>query len=172
MTESTIGTAVYTGAFDPITLGHLNVIERSSRFVQRLVVGVGINTGKKQLFSPGERVELVRQATPHLPNVEVRAFSGLAVEFVRACGSRLMVRGVRPLTDIAFEFTMHMGNRELDPEIETIFLMADEQYTHVSSTLIKEITPLSSDEKLARFVPKVIIPSLRAKLAATAGGCE
>ena len=77
-----------------------------------------------------------------------------------------MVRGVRPLTDIAFEFTMLMGNRELDPDMETIFLMADEQYTHVSSTLIKEITPLCSDEKLAHFVPKLIIPTLRAKLAA------
>jgi pantetheine-phosphate adenylyltransferase len=168
MSELAVRTAVYTGAFDPITLGHLNVIERSSRFVERLVVGVGVNTGKKQLFSPSERAELVELATSHLPNVEVKTFSGLAVEFVRSCGSRVMVRGVRPLTDIAFEFTMLMGNRELDPEIETIFLMADEQYTHVSSTLIKEITPLSSDEKLARFVPKVIIPTLRAKLAAAA----
>jgi len=166
MSELVIRTAVYTGAFDPITLGHLNVIERSSRLVERLVVGVGVNTGKRQLFSPQERAELVELATAHLPNVEVRPFSGLAVEFVRHCGARVMVRGVRPLTDIAFEFTMLMGNRELDPDMETIFLMADEQYTHVSSTLIKEITPLCSDEKLARFVPKVIIPTLRAKMAA------
>jgi pantetheine-phosphate adenylyltransferase len=158
-------TAVYTGSFDPLTLGHVNVIERSSRLFDRLIVGVGINTGKRVLFSTEERAELVRLATTHLENVEVRAFSGLAVDFVRDCGSRVMVRGVRPLTDIAAEFTMMMGNRELDPEIETVFLMADEQYTHVSSSLIKEITPLSSDDKIARFVPREIIPALRARLA-------
>ena len=115
MSELEVQTAVYTGAFDPITLGHLNVIERSSRLVGRLVVGVGVNTGKRQLFSPDERAELIVLATAHLPNVEVLPFSGLAVEFVRSCGVRVMVRGVRPLTDIAFEFTMLMGNRELDP---------------------------------------------------------
>jgi pantetheine-phosphate adenylyltransferase len=158
-------TAVYTGSFDPLTLGHVNVIERSCRLFDRLIVGVGINTGKRVLFSTEERAELVRMATGHLGNVEVRAFSGLAVDFVRECGSRVMVRGVRPLTDIAAEFTMMMGNRELDPEIETVFLMADEQYTHVSSSLIKEITPLSSDDKIARFVPRQIIPALRARLA-------
>jgi pantetheine-phosphate adenylyltransferase len=168
VSELAVRTAVYTGSFDPPTLGHLNVIERSSRLVDRLIVGVGINTGKIPLFSPEERAKLITLATSHLPNVEVRPFQGLAVDFVRACGSCVMVRGVRPLTDIAAEFTMVMGNKELDPEIETIFLMADEQYTHVSSTLIKEITPLSSDDKLARFVPRVIIPALRAKLP-TAG---
>jgi pantetheine-phosphate adenylyltransferase len=165
MSELAVPTAVYTGSFDPITLGHLSVIERSSRLVERLIIGVGINTGKTQLFSPEERAGLVLKATAHLPNVEVEAFSGLAVDFVRECGARVMIRGVRPLTDIAAEFTMMMANRELDPEVETIFLMADEQYTHVSSSLIKEITPLSSDNKLARFVPRTIIPELRAKLA-------
>jgi pantetheine-phosphate adenylyltransferase len=166
MSHLAIHTAVYTGSFDPITLGHLDVIERGSRLVDRLVVGVGINTGKTSLFSPQERAELVKLATAHLENVEVKAFAKLAVEFVRDCESRVMIRGVRPLTDYAAEITMMMGNRELDPEIETIFLMSDERYTHVSSTLIKEITPLSSDEKLSRFVPRQIIPALRAKLAA------
>jgi pantetheine-phosphate adenylyltransferase len=88
----------------------------------------------------------------------------LAVDFVRQCGARLMIRGVRPLSDIAFEFTMTMANRQLDPEVETIFLMADEEFSHVSSTLIKQITPLSTDEMLARFVPREIIGALREKL--------
>lgn len=164
MTELSSEIAVYTGSFDPPTLGHTSVIERSSRLFKRLIVGVGINVEKTALFSPDERVELVTQATAHCGNVEVRSFSGLAVEFVRDCGSRVMVRGVRPLTDIAVEFTMMMANRQLDPDIETVFLMADEELAHVSSTLIKQITPLSSDERLARFVPRVIIPALRAKL--------
>ncbi|MFT5523601.1 MAG: pantetheine-phosphate adenylyltransferase, partial [Pirellulaceae bacterium] len=97
---------------------------------------------------------------------EVRSFSGLAVDFVRQCGTRVMIRGVRPLTDIAGEFTMMMANRKLDPDIETVFLMADEEFAHVSSTLIKQITPLADDEKLARFIPREIIPLLRAKMGA------
>ncbi|MGE0755603.1 MAG: pantetheine-phosphate adenylyltransferase [Pirellulaceae bacterium] len=156
--------AVYSGSFDPVSLGHVSVIERSSRLFERLIIGVGINLDKAPLFSTPERVELIRQATCHLGNVEVRSFAGLTVDFVRSCGSRVMIRGVRPLTDIAAEFTMMMANRQLDPDIETVFLMADEEFAHVSSSLIKQITPLSSDEKLARFVPAVIIPALRLKL--------
>ena len=164
MNELSPDIAVYTGSFDPPTLGHTSVIERSSRLFKRLIVGVGINVEKTSLFSPDERVELVTQATAHCGNVEVRSFSGLAVEFVRQCGSLVMVRGVRPLTDIASEFTMMMANRQLDPELETVFLMADEELAHVSSTLIKQITPLCSDEQLARFVPQVVIPALRSKI--------
>lgn len=164
MSELSSDIAIYTGSFDPPTLGHMSVIERSSRLFDRLIIGVGINVEKTSLFSPEERVELLTKATVHCGNVEVRPFAGLAVEFVRECGSRVMVRGVRPLTDIAGEFTMMMANRQLDPGIETVFLMADEELAHVSSTLIKQIAPLSSDERLARFVPPVVIPALRKKL--------
>ncbi|HUG70702.1 MAG TPA: pantetheine-phosphate adenylyltransferase [Pirellulaceae bacterium] len=164
MNELSPEVAIYTGSFDPPTLGHMSVIERSSRLFKRLIIGVGTNVEKTALFSPEERVDLLTKATAHCGNVEVRSFSGLAVEFVRECGSRVMVRGVRPLTDIAIEFTMMMANRQLDPDIETVFLMADEELTHVSSTLIKQLTPLSSDERLAKFVPRVIIPDLRAKM--------
>ncbi len=167
MTRSDSRLAVYTGSFDPVTLGHLNVIQRSSRLVDRLVVGVGLNVDKTALFSPEERVELVERATASFVNVEVRSFSGLAVEFVRECGARVMMRGVRPLTDLASEFTMMMANRQLDPDIETVFLMADEEFSHVSSSLIKQITPLASDEMLKRFVPAEIIPTLRRKVPAT-----
>ena len=144
MTASDSRVAVYTGSFDPITLGHLNVIGRSSRLVDRLIVGVGVNVEKQPLFSLAERVELVAQATHRFGNVDVRSFSGLAVHFVREMGARVMIRGVRPMTDIAGEFTMSMANRKLDPGIETVFLMADEEYSHVSSSLIKQITSLAS----------------------------
>lgn len=164
MNDSSSRIAVYTGSFDPITLGHVSVIARSSRLLDKLVVGVGVNVDKPSLFSPHERVELVRRVTSQFPNVEVKQFSGLAVEFVRECGARVMIRGVRPLTDIAAEFTMMMANRHLDGDIETIFLMADEEFAHVSSSLIKQITPFASDEKLSRFVPKDIIPDLRKRI--------
>ena len=164
MTRSDSRIAVYTGSFDPITLGHLNVIERAARLVDTLIVGIGVNTEKAALFSPEDRVALVTQATADVKNVEVRSFDGLAVEFVRQCGSRVMVRGVRPLTDLAGEFTMMMANKHLDPGIETVFLMADEEFAHVSSSLIKQIAPLADDDMLARFVPQAIIPALRAKI--------
>jgi pantetheine-phosphate adenylyltransferase len=156
--------AVYTGSFDPISLGHLNVIERSSRLVDELIVGIGQNIDKQPLFSAEERMELVCEATAHLSNVVVKLFNGLAVRFVRDCDARVIVRGVRSLSDIEAEFTMTLANRKLDPGIETVFLMADEEYSHVSSSLIKQITPLADDAELARFVPRAIVPKLRAKL--------
>ena len=156
--------AVYTGSFDPITLGHLNVIERCSRLVDRLVIGIGVNIEKQSLFTVEERIEQITTATRKFPNIDVKSFDGLAVQFVRDCGSRLMVRGVRTLSDMEAEFTMSLANRTLDPDIETIFLMADEEFSHVSSSLIKQIMPLASDGDLARFVPRAIVPDLRAKL--------
>lgn len=157
--------AVYTGSFDPITLGHLNVIERSSRLVDELVVGIGRNIDKQSMFSAEERVELIERTTSHLDNVKVRLFTGLAVHFVRDCEARVIIRGVRSLTDMEAEFTMTLANRKLDPEIETVFLMADDEFSHVSSSLIKQITPLAGDEELGRFVPTEIIADLRAKLS-------
>lgn len=160
--------AVYTGSFDPISLGHLNVIERASRLVDKLIVGIGVNLDKQSLFTPEERVDLVRQVTGRLGNVEVKTFTGLAVHFVRESGARVIVRGIRTLTDVETEFTMTLANRKLDPGIETLFLMSDEEFSHVSSTLIKQITPLATDEELARFVPPELIPAIRAKVAAAA----
>ncbi|GIW90995.1 MAG: phosphopantetheine adenylyltransferase [Pirellulaceae bacterium] len=156
--------AVYTGSFDPVTWGHLDIIERASRLVDRLIVGIGINVEKQALFTPEERLQILRQVTARFGNVEVATFSGLAVGFVRQCGAQVMIRGVRPLTDIAAEFTMMMANRRLDPQVETVFLMADANVAHVSSSLIKQIAPLASDELLAKFVPPEVIPWLRARL--------
>jgi pantetheine-phosphate adenylyltransferase len=165
VTNSDSRIAVYTGSFDPITLGHLNVIERSSRLVDRLIVGIGTNIEKQSLFDPDERVELVRKSVAHLPNVDVQSFSGLSVSFVRQCGARVLVRGVRSLGDTEAEFTMTLANRKLDPAIETVFLMADEQYSHVSSSLIKQIAALAGDDELARFVPREVVSAIREKMA-------
>jgi pantetheine-phosphate adenylyltransferase len=163
MPDNKSRTAVYTGSFDPVTLGHLNIIERASSLVDRLVVGIGINIEKQALFSLEERISMLERATGQLDNVEVQSFQGLAVHFVRDCGARVMLRGVRSLSDIEAEFTMTLANRKLDAGIETVFLMADEQFTHVSSSLLKQITPLASDDELARFVPRNIIGELRKK---------
>lgn len=159
--------AVYTGSFDPITLGHLHIIHRASRLFDKLVIGIGINADKGSLFSSQQRRDLVCSVTGDLDNVEVKFFDGLAVDFVRSQGSRLMVRGIRPLTDIAGEFTMMMANRQLDEDIETVFLMADERFSHVSSSLLKQIASVSEDdEQLAKFVPREIIAPLRAQMQA------
>ncbi len=159
--------AVYPGSFDPITLGHLNVMERASRLFDRLVVGVGVNVEKETLFTPEERQRMIHEATEHLANVEIRTFRGLAVAFVKQCGARIMVRGVRPITDIAAELTMMMANRRLAPEVETLFMIADGELAHVSSSLIKQIESVASDEELARFLPPNVVHTLRAQLKVT-----
>ena len=164
MTDLSARIAVYPGSFDPITLGHLNVVERAAGLFDRLIIGVGINVEKTPMFTAEERVDLIRQATEHLSNVEIRTFSGLAVEFVKECGARVMVRGVRPITDIPAEITMMMANRRLAPEVETLFMVADGELAHVSSSLIKQIAPVTRDEELARFLPPNIVRAVRAKV--------
>jgi pantetheine-phosphate adenylyltransferase len=161
-------TAVYTGSFDPITLGHLDVIQRASRIFDAIVVGVGINPEKQPIFSLAERVQLVRDSVADLGNVRVELFSGLSVAFVREQGAHVLLRGVRSLTDIDAEFTMTLANRKLDPEVETVFLMADAQYSHISSSLLKQITPLADDEALLKFVPQPVVAPLRRTLSGPA----
>ena len=158
--------AVYPGSFDPITLGHLNVMERASRLFDRLIVGVGVNIEKDALFTADERQELIRAATRHLENVEIRAFTGLAVAFVKQCGAKIMVRGVRPITDIAAELTMMMANRRLDHDVETLFMIADGELAHVSSSLIKQIASVANDKELGRFLPQNVVAALRSRIAA------
>ncbi len=155
---------VYPGSFDPITLGHLNVMERVSGLFDRLIIGVGVNVEKETLFSPAERKQMIHEVTAHLENVEIRTFSGLAVAFVKQCGSRIMVRGVRPITDIPAELTMMMANRRLAPEVETLFMIADGELAHVSSSLIKQIASVADDEELSRFLPRNVVQPLRARI--------
>jgi pantetheine-phosphate adenylyltransferase len=159
--------AVYPGSFDPVTLGHLNVIERAARLFDRLIIGVGVNIEKNPMFTPEERMVLLRQSTLHLTNLEIRPFHGLTVEFVRSCGAKVIVRGVRPITDIQAELTMMMANRRLAPDIETLFMIADGELAHVSSSLIKQIAGVCSDSALTRFLPQNVIAAVQKKVSET-----
>jgi pantetheine-phosphate adenylyltransferase len=154
--------AVYTGTFDPVHRGHLDIIARGSRLYDRLIVGVGINPDKKTLFSLDERVELLRAVTAGLGNVEVAGFEGLAVRFVRDCKARIMLRGLRTLSDMEYEFTMSLMNANLDPEIDTVFLMAKEEYSHVSSSLLRQIAALGGT--LDKFLPAEVRDALLRKV--------
>lgn len=156
--------AVYTGTFDPVHLGHIDVISRGSRLFDRLIVGVGINPDKATLFDVDERVELIRAVTSDYPNVEVRGFDGLAVRFVRESGARIMIRGLRTLSDMEYEFTMSLMNLNLDGEIETVFLMAKEEFSHVSSSLLRQIARLGGD--LSKFLPPPVKDALIKKARA------
>ncbi|MFO0796422.1 MAG: pantetheine-phosphate adenylyltransferase [Gemmataceae bacterium] len=143
--------AVYTGTFDPVHLGHLDIIARGSRLFDRLVVGVGINPDKSTLFTIEERVRLLEEVTAPFGNVDVKAFTGLAVQFVRGLGAAVMLRGLRTLSDMEYEFTMSLMNLNLDPGVETVFLMAKEEFSHVSSSLLRQIAALGGD--LSKFLP-------------------
>jgi pantetheine-phosphate adenylyltransferase len=132
-----------------------------------LIVGVGINPDKKTCFDIDERVALISQVTRDFPNVQVHKFDGLAVKFVRDVGARIMIRGLRTLSDMEYEFTMSLMNLHLDPEIETVFLMAKEEYSHVSSSLLRQIAQLSGE--LSRFLAEPVALALRAKVRQRAG---
>lgn len=153
---------VYTGVFDPVHFGHIDVIRRGSRLFDRLVVGVGINPEKTAFFSLEERVALVKQVSSNLSNVEVLPFTSLAVQFVRQVGAKVMFRGLRTLSDMEYEFSMSLTNRSLAPEIETVFLMAKEEMSHISSSLIRQIATFGGD--LEKFVPPEVKQALLARV--------
>ncbi|MCL2303710.1 MAG: pantetheine-phosphate adenylyltransferase [Planctomycetaceae bacterium] len=152
--------AVYPGSFDPFTLGHLNIVERVCRLFDQLIVGVGINRDKTPWFSAEQRVRLVQESTVHLPNIHVETYEGLTVRFVQQCGANIMVRGVRPITDIPAELTMMMANRRLAPDVETLFLIADGELAHVSSSLIQDISSVADRSVLRSFLPLPVIDAV------------
>jgi pantetheine-phosphate adenylyltransferase len=160
--------AVYPGVFDPVHFGHLDVVQRGCRLVDRLIVAVGDNPEKAPLFSQNERVEFLKGAVQTFPNVEVRPFNGLAVRFVRSLGARVMLRGIRTTSDMEYEFTMSIMNILMDPDIETIFLMAHANFSHVSGTLLRQIAALGGN--LEPFVPPDIREALIARASRKAGG--
>ncbi|MDF7822869.1 pantetheine-phosphate adenylyltransferase [Pontiellaceae bacterium B12227] len=151
--------ALCAGTFDPITMGHLDVIERAARIFPRVVIGVASSPGKNPLFSPEERVELVKRSTAHLTGVEVETFSGLLVDFAESKGVKVIVRGLRAFSDFEYEFQMALTNRKLKSEIETIFLMPKQDYSYVSSSNVREVAQLGGD--INQFVPPPVQEALK-----------
>ena len=161
-------TAVYTGVFDPVHLGHLEMIRRGARLFDRLIVGVGNNPEKKTFFTQEERVALVEQVIAPLDNVSVKKFDGLAVHFVREEKARIMLRGLRTVSDMEYEFTMSLTNLNLDPEIETVFLMAKEPHSHINGTLLRQIAMFGGD--VDKFVPPTVKTALVDRARQRRGG--
>ncbi len=153
--------AIYPGSFDPITNGHLDVIQRAAKLFDEVVVAVAFNEQKRSLFAVDERVALIRETTSGVPNVTVSRFDGLLVEFARSQGASAVVRGLRAVSDFEFEFQMALMNRKLEPEIETIFMMPVEKYTYLSSRIVKEIGRLGGN--VDSFVPVSVAAALRQK---------
>lgn len=156
--------AVYAGSFDPITYGHIDIIKRAAKIFERVIVAVAHNIDKKPLFTVSERVSTIRQATRNIPNVRVDDFNVLAVDYVSGSGASILIRGLRALSDFEYEFQMALTNRKLNEKIETIFLMPNEAYSYLSSTLIKEAASLGAD--VSNFVPRFIEKKLKEKLKA------
>ena len=161
-------TAIYPGSFDPLTNGHLDVIERAIKLFDRVVVAVAKNESKQPLFTLKERVELVRRSVKHLKGVEADSFDCLLVDYVEEQNARAIVRGLRALSDFEFEFQLALMNRKLNEKIETIFMMPKDTYTFLSSRIIKEIARLGGD--ISGFVPAPVQEALLAKLRVRGGG--
>ena len=154
--------AVYAGSFDPITYGHIDVIHRASKIFKELIVSVAKNVGKDNLFTVEERVSLIKQSVKELKNVEVDAFDGLLVNYAKEKEAKVLVRGLRALSDFEYEFQMVLTNRKLAGDIETIFLMPKEQFSYVSSRMIKEIAFLKGNASV--FVPEDVNKALIEKI--------
>lgn len=168
MSEASAGrelVAVYPGSFDPITRGHLEVVERSAKLFDRVIVAVGQHPTKKGYFSVAERVDLIEQSIEHLDNASAAAFEGLVVEFCRTHGARAIVRGLRAVGDFEPEFQMGMANRGLAPEIETVFLLPHPEQQFISSSLIREIAGHGGE--FERYVPEPVARAMHARLGKT-----
>lgn len=153
--------AVYPGSFDPITNGHRDIIERASRVFDKVVVGVLRNKSKKPKFSAEERVSLIQLVTGHLDNVEVAAFDGLLVDFAKAHGASVIIKGLRTVNDFEYEFQMALLNKALDSECETMFMMTNSQYSYISSSMVNELAGYKGD--LSGLVPAEIIEYIKEK---------
>lgn len=157
-------TAIYPGSFDPVTNGHLDIVQRAARLFDRVIVAVAHNESKRPLFSPEERLELVRQCTAQIPNVSTDSFKNLLVDYVSGRGGDAIIRGLRAVSDFEFEFQLALMNRKLNDRVETIFMMPKETYTFLSSSIVKEIARLGGD--VGCFVPPQVKEALTRKLAA------
>lgn len=152
---------IYAGTFDPLTLGHLDLIERASHVFEHVVLAVAVSAGKGPLFSVEERVALAQEVTACYPNVQVDSFDSLLVEYARKKGIHLILRGLRAFSDFEFEFQLALMNRRMDPEIESIYLMPSEQYSYLNSSSIREIASLRGD--VSAFCPEAVVNALKEK---------
>ncbi|MBK8572745.1 MAG: pantetheine-phosphate adenylyltransferase [Geothrix sp.] len=155
--------AIYPGSFDPVTLGHWDLIQRAAKLVDRLVVAVLHNPAKTPAFTVEERVAMLKELTAPLPNVEITTFHGLLVDFAKAQNAQFIVRGVRAFSDFEYEFQMALMNRKLAPELETVFLMPKEKYAAVSSRLVREIGTMGGN--LSELVPEALRERVAQRLA-------
>ncbi|MBO5597758.1 MAG: pantetheine-phosphate adenylyltransferase [Oribacterium sp.] len=153
---------VYPGSFDPITYGHLDIIERASKMVDKLIVGVLVNSSKTPLFSMDERVRMIEDLTRDHGNVEVRSFDGLTVNFARDCGATVMVRGLRAVTDFEYELQLAQTNKVMAPDIDTMFLTTNLKYSYLSSSMVKEIA--SYGGMIHEFVPENVEKMIKEKI--------
>ena len=154
--------AVYPGSFDPVTLGHLDIIERTAQIMDHVIVGVLVNRKKTPLFSVEERVNMLKSVTAHLPNVEVKAFDGLTIDFARENGAKAIVRGLRAITDFEYELQLSQTNRVMAPEIDTLFLTTILKYSYLSSSMVKEIAMYQGD--ISAFLPPEVAELVREKV--------
>ena len=155
-------TAIYPGSFDPITNGHLDIVTRAARFFDKIIIGVYEKSNKHLVFSTEERVDLARRAVANLPNVEVKSFSGLTVDFAKQENAQVMIRGLRMNADFEKEFEMAMMNRKLSPELDLLCLMASQEYQFLSSSLLKEVARLNGN--INDLVPEHVAEALRKKV--------
>ena len=163
--------AIYAGTFDPLTLGHLDLVERSAEIFQRLILAVARTSPKDTMFSVEERVAMIGEVVRGLPNVEVQAFSGLLVHYAREREARVLIRGLRAYSDFEYEFQMALTNRKLAPEIETLFMMPKEIHSYVSSSTVRQVARLGGN--IGEFVPPEVQLAIARKLAGTGtGGAE
>ena len=156
-------TTVYPGTFDPFTRGHEDLVRRATKLFDRVIVGVADSEAKQPFFSTAERVEMAREVLATLPKVEVIAFSGLLMDFVHAQGAQVVLRGLRAVSDFEYEFQMAGMNRNLFPEVETLFLTPSEEYMFVSATIVREIAKFGGD--VSSFVHPAVFARLKAKLS-------
>ena len=159
--------AVYPGSFDPLTKGHLDIIQRACCLFDHIIVAVSNNPGKKATFSTAERIQMVESAIKDLPNADVDTFGGLLVDYLKTKKSRLLIRGLRAVSDMEYEFQMADMNRRLYREVETVFLMPDEQYTYLSSSVVKEVCARGAS--VEAFVPPAVARMLRRRFAVRGG---
>lgn len=154
--------ALIPASFDPVTNGHLDIIRRAEAIFERLVVSVAYNVAKTETFSPDERVEFLESALSDLSDIQVTKFSGLTTDYAREIGANVVIRGVRAMSDFEYEFEMALMNKHLYPEIETVFLMASQEYLYVSSSRLKELARFGRD--VSEFVPPLVSKALRERL--------